>query len=249
MRYARWNHGRSRAVLPVHEEIDMIASIPRRKFIAGSLATAGLLLLPACQSTGALSFTEAIRRLLLLSSQRAFVRLTAHGGYWDRQVAQIGLSGFLGSRGGVVASILTSPLFKSRLESAFADIAVEGTARAAPLVADAVRTVGIANAVAIVRGGPSAATAFLRGEMGVSLLEAMVPEVGEALRIANEPLVGQLLSALTGVDVAAVALDFSREIDDTIWNEIGIEEAAIRANPRATNDPLLIGAFGLGSAL
>lgn len=226
-----------------------IVAVPRRKFIAGSLAGAGLLLLPACQSTGQISFTEAIRRLLLFSSQRAFVRLTAPGGYWDEQVARIGLNGFLGSRGGTVASILTSPLFKRRLENAFADIAEEGAARAAPLVADAVRTVGIANSVAILRGGPTAATTFLRGEMGPGLVEAMVPEVGQALRIANEPLVGQLLSALTGVDVSTVARDFSGRVDDAIWNEIGVEEAAIRANPRETNDPLLIGTFGLGSAL
>lgn len=222
--------------------------LTRRHIVAGSLATAGLLALPACQSTGQISFTEAIRRLLLLSSQRAFVRLTAPGGFWDRQVAQIGLNGFLGSRGGVVASILTSPLFKSRLESAFADIAEEGSYRAAPYVADAVRTVGIANAVALLRGGPTAATAFLRGEMGVTLVEAMVPEVGEALRIANEPLVGQLLSALTGVDVGVVARDFSVRVDDAIWNEIGIEEAAIRANPQATNDPLIMAALGAALA-
>ncbi len=220
----------------------------RRRFIAGSLATIGLLALPACQSVGPISFTEAIRRLLLLSSERAFARLTAPGGYWDQAVAQIGLNGFLGSRGGVVASILTSALFKRRLESAFADIAEEGTARAAPLVADAVRTVGIANAVALIRGGPTAATAFLRGEMGASLIEAMVPEVGEALRIANEPLVGQLLSALTGVDVATVARDFSARVDDAIWSEIGAEEAAIRADPRSAGDPLIAAALGAGRA-
>jgi hypothetical protein len=223
--------------------------LPRRKAIAGLLATAGLLALPACQSTGQISFVEVIRRLLLLSSQQAFARLTAPGGYWDRQVATIGLTGFLGSRGGVVASILTSPLFKSRLESAFADIAEEGSYRAAPLVAEAVRNVGIATAVALIQGGPTAASAFLRGEMGGTLVEAMVPEVGQALRIANEPLVAQLLNALTGVDVGTVARGFSQQVDDTIWREIGVEEAAIRANPRATNDPLLIGAFALGRAL
>lgn len=224
-------------------------SVSRRSFVGGSLAATGLLLLPACQSTGQLSLTEAIRRLLLLSSQQAFARLTAPGGYWDQQVGQLGLSSFLGSRSGAVASILTSALFKSRLESAFADIAEKGSARAAPLVAEAVRTVGIANAVAIVRGGPTAATAFLRSEMGVSLVEAMVPEVGDALRLAQDPVIGQLLSALTGVDVSTVSRDFSQRVNDAIWNEIGVEEAAIRANPRATNDPLLMGVFGLGSAL
>jgi hypothetical protein len=227
----------------------MIAALPRRSFVAGSLAGVALLALPGCQSTGQISFTEAIRRLLMLASQRAFDRLTAPGGFWDQQVARIGLNSFLGSRGGVVASILTSPLFKSRLEGAFADVAERGSYRAAPLVADAVRTVGVANAVALIRGGPTAATAFLRGEMGVSLVEAMVPEIGQALRVANEPLVGQLLSALTGVDVATVAGDFSRQVDNAIWNEIGTEEAAIRADPRSTNDPLIIGAFTVGSAL
>jgi hypothetical protein len=227
----------------------MIETVPRRSVIAGMLGTAALLALPACQSTGQISFVEVIRRLLLLSSQQAFARLTAPGGYWDDQVARISLNGFLGSRGGVVASILTSPLFRSRLQSAFADVAEKGSYRAAPLVADAVRTVGIANAVALMQGGPTAASTFLRGEMGVSLVEAMVPEVGQALRIANEPLVGQLLASLTGVDVSAVARDFSGQVDNAIWREIGVEEAAIRANPRSTNDPLLIGAFALGGAL
>lgn len=225
-----------------------IGAVPRRGFIAGSLATTGVLLLPACQSTGQISFTEAIRRLLLISSQRAFARMTAPGGYWDEQVARIGLNGFLGSRGGTVASILTSPLFKGRLESAFADIAEEGSYRAAPLVADAVRTIGIANAVALVRGGPTAATAFLRGEMGVTLIEAMVPQVGDALRVAQDPVVGQLLSALTGVDVSTVSRDFSRRVDDAIWNEIGVEEAAIRADPRSANDPLITAALGAARA-
>ncbi|HBQ53128.1 MAG TPA: DUF4197 domain-containing protein, partial [Erythrobacter sp.] len=43
--------------------------------------------------------------------------------------------------------------FKSRLENAFGDIAYEGAQRAAPLVTDAVRTIGIQNAIDLVRGG------------------------------------------------------------------------------------------------
>ena len=112
--------------------------------------------------------------------------------------------------------------------------------RAAPAVADAVRVIGVQNAVALVRGGPTAATAFLRGEMGDSLIQTMVPEVGQALRIAQEPLVGQLLASLTRVDVTGVANSFSGKVNDVIWIEIGREESAIRANPQATGDPLLI---------
>ncbi len=220
----------------------------RRAFMGGALAS-GALLLPGCQSLGGWSLTDAIRQLLYLSSERAFMRLTAPGGFWDEQVAALGLSNLIGSRGGVVASILTSTLFKDRLEGAFADIAIEGAERAAPIVADAVRVIGISNALALVNGGPTAATQFLRGSMGTSLVEAMVPELGDAMRFAREPLVGELLAGLTGIDVGGVARNVGNTVDDAIWNEMGVEEADIRRNPRSTNDPVLIGVFGTQAAL
>jgi hypothetical protein len=77
----------------------------------------------------------------------------------------------------------------------------------------------------------------------------MVPELGQAMRVASDPLVGQALAALSGVDVPQVAARVATTIDDTIWREIGAEEAAIRANPRATGDPLIIGVFGAGARL
>jgi len=216
--------------------------LARRTFLAGTAASAAFAL-AGCQSMGGISFTEAIRRLLVLSSERAFARLAADGGYWDSAVKRIGLPALLGGRGDVINRILTSGLFKSRVEDAFADIAVRGSYRVAPIVADTVRTIGIENAVALIRGGPSAATEFLRGNMGQGLIETMVPEVSDGLRLARDPLVGQLLAALAGIDLPRIANAFSSEVDRTIWNEIGIEEAAIRRDPEATRDPLLIAAL------
>lgn len=220
----------------------------RRAFLGGAMASATLLALPACSTLPAFSFTEAIRRMLLLSSERAFARLTAPGGYWDDQVTRIGLGNLLGTRGDILSDILTSALFKNRLEDAFADIAIEGSYRAAPIVADAVRVVGIENAVALVRGGPRAATSFLRGEMGGQLIEAMVPELGRAIEIASDPLVGQLVSAAVGADVGSIAQRLSGNINDAIWQEIGFEEEAIRRDPRSTNDGVIIGVFGAEGA-
>lgn len=221
----------------------------RRKLIGTMLLGGAVLTLPACATTGRWSLLDAIRQLLYVSSTRAFARLTADGGFWDQNVAQLGLEGFLGNRGGVLATILTSSLMKGRLERAFAGIAEDASYRAAPLVTDAVRVIGVQNAIALVRGEPTAATAFLRGEMGNALVEAMVPEVGEAMRLAQDPVIGQLLGALTGVDVGFVANTFSNRVNDVIWNEIGAEEAAIRADPRSTNDPLLIGVFGAAAQI
>ncbi len=215
--------------------------IGRRTLLGGMLAGGSVLLLPGCTTMGGgFSLVEAIRQLLMLSSTRAFARLSAEGGYWDQGVSQLGLEGFLGNRGGVLAQILTSSLFRGRMERAFAGVAERASDRAAPVVADAVRVIGVENAIALVRGEPTAATAFLRGNLGDRLIQTMVPEVGQALRITQEPLVAQLLAQLTGVDVAGLSNSFSGKVNDVIWHEIGVEEAAIRANPRATNDPLLI---------
>lgn len=221
----------------------------RRAFLGGVALGGAALTLPGCASYGGFGMVDAIQRLLFLSSERAFARMLDQGGYWDQQVATVGLDGFLGARGGVLSRILTSALFKDRLYDAFGDIAYRGAERAAPLVTDAVRVIGIQNAVDLVNGGPTAATAFLRSSMGTTLIDAMVPEVGTAMRVAQDPLVGQALAALTGVDVPQVAGRVSTNIDNAIWNEIGIEEAAIRRDPRSTNDALIIGVFGAASRL
>jgi hypothetical protein len=222
----------------------------RRSLLAGAAGAGTLLLLPACASTGGgFSMVEAVRRLLLLATENAFLRLTAPGGFWDEQVARLGLANVLGTRGDVLGRILTSQVFKDQLEERFASFAIDASFRAAPVVTDAIQVIGFENAIALVRGGPDAASLFLRQELGTALLDAMVPELGEALRISRDPLLGQALGALTGVDVAGVADRFGRQIDDAIWGEIGREEAAIRANPESTRDPLLIGVFGLGSRI
>lgn len=224
-----------------------ITLIPRRAFLAGSAAS-GALALAGCAGGFGYSFVDAIQRLLFLSSERAFARMLSGDGFWDQQVAAVGLGEFLGGRGDVLSRILTSALFKNRLEDAFGDIAWRASERAAPVVADTIRVVGFENAVDLIRGGPTAATSYLRGNMGERLIDVMVPEVGGALRVAQDPLIGELLSSLSGVDVSTVARGFSNQVEDVIWREIGFEEAEIRRNPQATRDPVLIGVLGGGNA-
>jgi hypothetical protein len=222
----------------------------RRTLLGGLAAGSALLALPGCAGGyGGYSLVDAVQRLLFLSSERAFGRMLQQGGFWDQQVAALGLGNVLGARGDVLSRILTSGLFKSRLDRAFGDIAYEGAARAAPIVTDAVRVIGIENAIDLVRGGPTAATAFLRGRVGSRLIDAMVPELGDAMRIASDPLVGEALSALTGVDTYAVARRFADNIDAIIWREIGNEEAAIRADPASAGDPAIRAVFAADAAI
>lgn len=219
-------------------------TMSRRTILAGGVATVALAL-PGCSSLGGFSLVEAVRRLLERSTRLAFARLMAPGGFWDNQLARLDLPDVFGSRGGVLQSILTSGPIKTKLQRELNHVAEDGARRAAPLVAEAVRTIGIANAKALLRGGPVAATGFLRQNMGGSLIEAMVPALADGMRLARDPVVGQALAALTGVDVAGAARSLAVNADDAIWGEIGREETAIRANPESTNDPVLIAAFRL----
>lgn len=222
----------------------------RRSLLAGVAGAGALMLLPGCTSMGGtFSLEEAVRRMLMLASENAFARLTAPGGYWDEQVARIGLGTLMGTRGDVLSRILTSALVKDRLEERFAGLAIDASYRAAPVVTDAVRVIGFRNAIELVRGGPTAASSYLRQEVGSALIDAVVPELGDAIRVSRDPVLGQALNALTGVDVAGVADRVGREVDNAIWGEIGREEAAIRADPGATRDPAIIAVFGASRVL
>lgn len=225
-------------------------SASRRSLLAGAAGVGALLLLPGCASMGGtFSLEEAVRRMLMLASENAFARLTSPGGYWDEQVARVGLGDLMGTRGDVLSRILTSALVKDRLEERFATFAIDASYRAAPVVTDAVRVIGFRNAVDLVRGGPTAASSYLRQEVGTALLDAVLPELGDAIRVSRDPVLGEALNALTGLNVAGVADRLAREVDNAIWSEIGREEAAIRADPRSTRDPAIMAVFGAARAI
>lgn len=215
--------------------------LARRAFLAGTTAT-GLLLLPGCQSVGNFSMVDAIRRLLDMSARNAFAKLTAPGGFWDSSVARFDLPEvFAGS--GAVKALLTSGPFRTSLQKGLNAIAERGAERAAPVVYDAIRNVSIADAVGILRGGSTAATSYLRAQMGSALINAMIPGLADALRVTGDPVLAQATRALTGVDVGQIAQAVAIKADNSIWYQIGAEESAIRANPQSTNDAVLIAAL------
>ena len=216
----------------------------RRQILLSGGAFA-VLTLPGCQSLPGFSLTEAIRRLLTLASQNAFAMLLQPNGFYDSSVARIGLPERLGGGGTILSAVLQSRAFRDRLQRQLNRAAEKGAERAAPLVADAVRNVSIEDAAALVRGGPQAATAFLRGKMGIALVEAMLPGIADGLRLFDDQIISQAVRSVIGFDIAALAQDITRKADDSIWAAIGLEEGNIRADPQRTNDPVLIGVFGL----
>ncbi len=223
----------------------MSVQISRRLLISSAL-TLPIIGLAGCAGQG-ISLVEAIRRLLSLSSQRAFASLMRENGFLDDAIAKIDVPDALGGvRAGVVVSaILRSDAFRSRLTRQINRAAEKGAELAAPVVADAVRSVSIEDAVGLVRGGSTAATDFLKGRMGNALIAAMPPGIAGGLRLFDSAIVTDALKLATGIDFAGLRDDVTIKASDSIFRAIGREEAAIRANPKETNDPLLIGVFGM----
>lgn len=217
-----------------------------RRFVLASAALLPILALPGCATgIGGFSLTEAIQRLLTLSSQRAFATLLQPGGFYDSQIARIALPDRLARGGSVLSQLLATQLVRDRLARTLNSVAERGAERAAPVVSQAISSLTVADALAVVRGGPEAATRLLEREMAGGLIDAMVPSVGEALRIANDDTLSRALRLVTGYDISGVARDVADSANRGIWNAIAGEEASIRANPQATGDPLLIGVFAL----
>lgn len=217
----------------------------RRTFVTSAALTALLAATGCASQPGYFDVVEAVRRLMQASADRAFARLVMPGGFYDDALARINLPALIDGRGGRIADrVFRSQAMRARLMRTFNDMAGEAAARAAPAVTDAVRRIGIRDTLAILHGSPTAATDLLHHEMGDYLVSILVPEFGRLLRVANDPLMAELIIAATGVDVGAIADDLAHQADTAIWREIGRQEADIRANPEATGDPVLRRLFG-----
>lgn len=221
-----------------------------RRSVLGLGAAAGLLALPGCSSLPGYSLTEAIKRLLTLSSQNAFAELLQPNGFFDSQVARISVPDSLGgSRVTSIASVLLrSKPIQDRLLRQVNRAAEKGAELAAPVVAETIRNMSITDAVAIINGGPRAATSLLQGQLGNRLVDRMLPGIGNGLKLFDSEIINLVLSQATDIDLAAISRDVSDKVSDAIYRSIGAQEEAIRANPRTTNDPLLIAVLGARKA-
>lgn len=227
----------------------MTSSFTRRSLIATGLALP-LLALPGCATRlgDLVNLEPAIRRLLTLSSQRAFARLLTDEGFFRDEILRIQPPPQLGGSAvtAALAVALGTRAVQDRLLRVVNAAAGEGAEQAAPVVYDSIRDMTITDALSIVRGGPTAATDYLAQAMGERIFDAIFPGVGNALRLAENGVIQRILSVATGINFPGLQADVTRKTAAAMYRAIGREEAAIRANPGATGDPVLTGLFALG---
>lgn len=225
----------------------MKPALTRRALVAAGLALP-LLALPGCATRlgDVAGLEDAVRRLLTLSAQRAFARLLVEEGFFRDDVARIGLPPQLGGSdvSRALAIALGTKAVQDRLLRVVNAAAREGAERAAPIVYDSIRDMAIADAVRIARGGSTAATDYLRLRMGERIFDALFPGIGDALRLAEGGVIQRVLLVATGINFPGLQADVTRKAAAALYRAIGREEAAIRADPGATGDPVLAAMFG-----
>jgi hypothetical protein len=225
----------------------------QRGIVVGALVSGALLALPGIaqaqaepgfSATDTATATEAVRQLMVLSSQNALARLGQPNGFLTSNVARFGLPVLFARNAGMSTGPLAQAAFREQLIQRLNIHAEAGARGAVPTVAQAARKLPIVNAPGILRGqGPTAATSAMRLEMGSGLVNALRIPIEQALIAAQDPIIAQAIAALPGVTLDDVAHAIAISADNGIWYEIGSAEAKIRANPSATGDAALIAAL------
>ena len=214
--------------------------LSRRSLIVAGCALP-LLALPGCAALPGFGMVDALRRLLTISSQRAFARLLNENGFFEDELARVPLP----AGGAIASALLRTPLVQDQLLRLMNRAAANAAEAAAPVIYDAIRTMSFGDAVSLVRGGPTAATDFLERAMGDAIVDAMFPGVGNALRTFDNGILNQVVRTATGVDFQGLQRHVTESASRGIYRAIGREEAAIRANPQETRDPAIIAVFGV----
>lgn len=187
---------------------------------------------------------RGIREALGLAARGATTRLGAENGFWSGTRVRIPLPGALGQTQRTLAGFgMSRPLDDLQLSL---NRAAETTMpEAARLFTDAVRTVTIADAIQIVRGGDSSATTYLRGRTQTRLTSLLRPPMTEALTSSGAFTL--MRTGLREVGLASMTSDLRTEVInfstakalDGCFLYIAEEERAIRHDPmRRTNDIL-----------
>ncbi|MDZ4690609.1 DUF4197 domain-containing protein [Terricaulis sp.] len=223
--------------------------LDRRVFVLALLAAT-----PAFAQQNILGMSQAdaaraIREALGLAARNATTRLGARDGFWGATRVRIPLPGVLGQTQRTLSRMgMSRPL--DDLQQSLNRAAETTMPEAARLFTDAVRTVTIADAVQIVRGGDSSATTYLRGRTETRLTTLLRPPMTQALTSSGAFTL--MRTALREVGLASMTSDLRTEVInfstakalDGCFLYIADEERAIRRDPVRRTSDILRRVFG-----
>lgn len=196
---------------------------------------------------------QGLREALSFAAVAAADRLGAPGGFLDSPKVRIPLPGALARAQTRLRPFgMSGPL--DEVEVALNRAAEAAMPEAKTLVLAAVRSLTLGDALAIVRGGDSAATMFLRQRTEASISQALRPHVATALdktgafaaldQAAQSPMMQSMIG-----DVRKDVTDFAlQKAVDGLFQTLAEEERAIRSDPARRTTAILKRVFGVGAS-
>jgi hypothetical protein len=223
------------------------SNLQRRSFILAALATTSL---SACANMGGLGGTnlvEAIKQLLLLSTQRSLSKLGSEGGFLNNAAAKIGMGDVLNSNSmGSALALMNQLGLLNGVERGINKAAEQAAGKIAPWIADGVKSMSITDAASIINGPGDAATNLLKTAVGNKLQGELGGIIGGAMQTMNVlgPLMNTVGINIGGLNLGDITAGVTQKASNAIFGAIANEERAIRANPLETGNADIIGAFG-----
>lgn len=193
--------------------------------------------------------SRGIKEALSLASMNATNRLAQPDGFWGNARVRIPLPGVLGEAQRTLARMrMSGPL--DQLQENLNHAAESVMPQAATMFTNAVRTITIADAIEIVRGGEDSATRYLRGRTETRLTSLLKPPMTQALTSSGAFTL--MRSALRQVGLSSMTTDVRREVIDFstlkaldgCFYFISEEERAIRRDPWRRTSDILRRVFG-----
>jgi hypothetical protein len=192
---------------------------------------------------------RGLRDALGLAATNATTQLGRENGFWGDRRVRIPLPGILGQTQRTLSGFgMSRPL--DELQENLNHAAETTMPQAGRLFTDAVRSITIADAIDIVRGGDDSATQYLRGRTATRLTSLLRPPMTQAL--TNSGAFSLLRSALREVGLSSMTGDMRTEVInfstekalDGCFYFIAEEERAIRNDPVRRTTDILRRVFG-----
>jgi hypothetical protein len=218
----------------------------RRGFVLAALATSSLTACASMGGLGGVNLVEAIKQLLLLSTQRGLSSLASDGGFLNNAAAKIGMSDVLGNGNmGAALAVLNQLGVLGGVETGLNRAAEQAAGKIAPWIADGVKGMSINDAASIINGPGDAATNLLKTAIGNKLQSELGGLVGGALQAMNVlgPIMGAAGINIGGLNLGNLTNGVTQKASNVIFGAIANEERAIRANPQSTGNATIIAAF------
>lgn len=235
---------------------------PRRRYslqavmLAALLAAAAALGMPATAAAGALDAVSdgeasgAVRAALTRGADAAVSKLGTAGGFMNNPEVRIPLPDGL-RQGESVMRMMGRGADLDALKKAMNQAAERAVPQAKTLLVNAVKSMSVEDAKAILTGGDDSVTRFFRSKTEAGLTEQFQPTVAEqvsklGISQSYDRLAGQ--GAKFGlVDKESATMDryVTARALDGLYLMIAREEKALRANPLQAGSQLLGKVFGL----